>query len=89
MTIIDNLRSYRLLGMAIFDWVVTLVSAIIIIYVFNLNWKVVLLAIIPLSILSHAIFQTETTMMKYYNENALVKICVVLLFLISTTAKIT
>lgn len=89
MTIIDNLRSYRLLGMAIFDWVVTLVSAIILIYVFNLNWKVVLLAIIPLSILSHAIFQTETTMMKYYNESILVKIIVVLLFLVSTTAKIT
>jgi hypothetical protein len=89
MSIINNLRSYRLLGMAIFDWVVTLVSAIIVIYVFNLNWTIVLLAIIPLTILSHAIFQTETTLMRYYNESVIIKIIVVLLFLASTTAKIT
>lgn len=78
---IEYLRSFRFLEMAIFDWVVTIISVVLIVFYFNLNLLKWIIAIPVLAILFHKLFNVNTQMVKYYDNNILVKIIIILGFL--------
>jgi hypothetical protein len=53
MSLIEDLRQYRIAKMAIFDWVMTVVGALIIAGIFKLNALIVLIILLVASIPIH------------------------------------
>lgn len=80
MNIID-LRKYKIFKMAVFDWVLTIVATFIIVYYFKLSIRKWLLAIPILTIIFHKLFNVETQMVKYFDNNIIFSIFVIFLFL--------
>ena len=76
-----ELRKYRFLKMAIFDWILTIIVTFILVYYFNLSLRKWLLAIPILTIIFHKLFNIETQMVNYFDNNILFSIFVIFLFL--------
>lgn len=60
MSLIDELRGPKIANFVIFDWVSTIISAIIIQQVFDANVFMVFIILIILSIFLHIIFKVDT-----------------------------
>lgn len=78
---IEYLRSFKFLKMAVFDWSITILTVLIIVFYFNLNLLKWLIAIPILTILFHKLFNVNTQLVKYYDNNILIKILIILGFL--------
>lgn len=68
--LIDTLRSFRILNMAIFDWVFTL---IVIYYldkykIFNISLQTYLILLIPIIIIVHKLFGVNSTLVKFFDN---------------------
>jgi succinate dehydrogenase/fumarate reductase cytochrome b subunit len=65
MSIITDLRKYRAFDMAIFDWVATLIGAILLSRVIGINFGALFLIMIILAIIVHAALGIPTMFNAY------------------------
>ena len=78
---IEYLRSFRFLKMAIFDWIITFISVFIIVYYFNLSLIKWIISIPILTVLIHKLFNINSQFVIYYDNNILLKIFIISVFL--------
>ena len=74
---IEELRSYKIFGMAIFDWVISIIFILILHrYLFKekIELHKLIIFIIPLSIFVHKITNTKTKLTEYFDEYLLIKL---------------
>ncbi len=57
---ITELRSYRIARMAIFDWVATIVAAVLVAWWSGYNWLAVLIVLLIASVVLHIAFGVRT-----------------------------
>lgn len=60
MSTINYLRSFRIANMAIFDWVATIIGALVVSIYFNYSFLIILLILLLISIGLHLIFNVKT-----------------------------
>lgn len=60
MSTINYLRSFRIANMAIFDWVATILGALVVSIYFNYSFIIILLVLLLVSIGLHLIFNVKT-----------------------------
>ena len=60
MSIIETLRTPRIIGFVIFDYVATIIGSAGIAYYYNINFALTLIIILILSIIMHVVFNIST-----------------------------
>jgi hypothetical protein len=73
---LEQLRSFRIYNMAIFDWVGTLLVTFYLIKYFKLDTLKTLLIIIPLIVLFHKIFKVNSVITTLFDEQLWMKLFV-------------
>lgn len=74
--IIDNLRSFRVSGMAVFDWVGTILITLLIINKFHLNTFKTVILIIPLIVFFHKLFKVNSIVSSLFDNSLWMKLFV-------------
>jgi len=73
---LEQLRSFRIYNMAIFDWVGTLLVTFYLIKYFKLDALKTLFIIIPLIVLFHKIFKVNSVITTLFDEQLWMKLFV-------------
>ena len=83
--ILMHLRSFKILDFAIFDFVVSFGSAILIANNYNLNINKVMYSVIPISVIIHVLFKQYTPLTKKIIDpgNIIYKIIFIMLIYLS------